>query len=112
MARGAGTRLHKLWPDYPWLRIVRDEVERADHLHRSRATHHWESWSDAREPSGYRPMSDDARREMLADWLSWHRMRGGRDHAQRVVATYHARRDVIGFHPSTRAWVELELRAL
>ncbi|MGH2354853.1 MAG: DUF5662 family protein [Chloroflexota bacterium] len=55
-------------------------------------------------------MSDEARRELLTDWRAAQRMRGGRDYALRVVANYQERRDAIGFHPTTRAWVEEQLK--
>ena len=103
--------LDKFRPDYLWLWIVRDEVEQANRLHESRAPHKWEWWSDVHEPSGYRPMPDEVRREMLADWLASQRMQGDRGYAQRVVATYKAHREAVGLHPYTRAWVEDQLRA-
>jgi hypothetical protein len=102
----------KFWPHYLWLWIVRDEIERCDALHKRRTPHSWEWWADPREPSGYRPMSDPARRELLADWLAAQRMRGGRDYARRVVAFYRERRDAFGFHPSTRAWIGAHLETL
>jgi hypothetical protein len=103
--------LDKFSPSYLWLWIMRDEIERCDRDHKGRTLHSWEYWADAGDPSGYRPMSDLARRELLADWRAAQRMRGGRNYAQRVAAAYHARRDAIGFHPITRTWVEAQLAA-
>jgi hypothetical protein len=102
----------KFRPHYLWHWIVRDEIAYCDRLHKGRTPHNWQWWADPSEPSGYRPMADAARREMLADWLAAQRMGGWRGHTPRVVATYQERRHAIGLHPSTRAWLEAQLGAL
>jgi len=101
--------IDKLWPDYLWLWIVRDRVEHCDRLHRARAPHHWEWWSDGGSPPRYRPMSDAARREMLTDWWAAQRMRGARDLPAWYAGLSDPERDRIGLHPSTRAWVAAQL---
>ena len=101
----------KFRPHYLWQWIVRDEIEDCDRLHKGRTPHSWQWWADPGQPSRYRPMSDAARREMVADWLAAQRMGGGRDYARRVVAFYYERRGTVGLHPSTRAWVEAQLAA-
>ena len=104
----------KLRLDYLWKWIVRDEVEECDLLHRARAQHHWEWWMEGGDPPMYRPMSDEARRELLTDWCARQRAHGGTpaEYARRVLDVYKERKAVIRFHPETRAWVEERLRAL
>jgi hypothetical protein len=104
----------KLRPGYVWKWIVRDEVADCDRLHRTRAPHHWEWWMTDRDPSTRRPMSDEARRELMTDWCARQRAHGGppEAYARRVLDVYLDRKDTIHFHPETRAWVEERLRVL
>ena|SRR5688500_8808438 len=104
----------KLWPDYLWRWIVRDEVEECDLAHRARAQHHWEWWMEGGDPARCRPMSDEARRELLSDWCARNRAHGGapEEYTRRVFERYLKNRESIHFHPETRAWVEGQLAAL
>jgi hypothetical protein len=105
----------KLWPDYLWLWLVRAEIERADRLHRERARHMPGFWVDQTGPGTtpgttgmgsetYRPMPEDARRELLADWLAAHRQGGGRD-----LAAFFVVRGAARLHPETRDWLASQL---
>ena len=104
----------KLRPDYLWKWIVRDEVEECDLLHRTRAPHQWEWWTEGGDPAKCRPMSDEARRELVADWCAKQRRHGGtpEEYTRRVLERYLADQQKIHFHPETRVWVEERLRAL
>ena len=96
--------------DYLWLWIVCGEIKQADRLHKHRTPHSWEYWANNDDTQTYRPMSEEARHELLADWRAKQRAQGGRDYARRAALFYDAHRDSFGFHPSTRAWVEEQLK--
>ena len=104
----------KFRPGHLWKWIVRDEVAECDVLHRARAQHHWEWWMMGGDPARCRPMSDEARRELMTDWCARQRAHGGTptEYTGRVLDVYLERREAIHFHPETRAWVEERLRAL
>jgi hypothetical protein len=101
----------KFWPDYLWLWIVRDQMEYCNRLHRIRAPHHWEWWTDGGDPPRARPMPDALRRELLADWWAAHRAQGGHDLSAWYWGLMEEQRNRIGLHPDTRAWVEAQLEA-
>lgn len=48
------------------------------------------------------PMTDEYRREMLADWLAVSRMPG----RQKMIPWYLANRESMLLHPETRQWIE------
>jgi hypothetical protein len=94
--------MDKLRPDYLWLWLVRADIEAADRLHRTRAPHMTAWWSSGGAEPTYCPMSEDALRELLADWYAAHRQNGGRD----LRAWYRAHRHEVQVHPETRAWLD------
>jgi hypothetical protein len=102
--------IDKFRPGYLWLWIVRDDVERCDRLHRTRAPHQWEWWTIDGDPARAKPMPDAVRRELLADWWAAHRTQGGHDLPAWYWGLTDQRRNRIGLHPDTRAWVEEHLK--
>ena len=88
---------------------IQDALDLAWLLHQKRNDHHWQWWV-LREDSGVTkvlPMSDGARREMLADWRGAGRAILG-DKAD-TKAWYLKNRDNIILHPHTQAWIEQQL---
>lgn len=81
--------------DYAW----------CHHVHKN--DHHWQFWVMAFDQGGQHilPMSDVARREMLADWKGAGQALGKPD----TRAWYLANRENIVLHPETRAWIEQAL---
>lgn len=75
------------------------------HVHKN--DHHWQFWIMTFDQGGRHilPMSDVARREMLADWKGAGRALGKPD----TRAWYLANRENIVLHPETRAWIEQAL---
>ena len=69
------------------------------HIHQN--PHHWQYWIllEDNGPTKVLPMSDLARKEMLADWLSFG--------AQREW--YSRNKGKMILHPETRAWIEVQL---
>lgn len=81
--------------DYAW----------CHHMHKN--DHHWQFWImifDVGEEK-ILPMSDVARREMLADWRGAGRALGFPD----TCGWYHKNRDNIRLNEETRAWIEKQL---
>lgn len=75
-------------------------------LHQKRNDHHWQWWV-LREDNGATkvlPMSDGARREMLADWIGAGRAILGGEANTRVW--FEKNRANILLHPDTLAWIE------
>lgn len=75
------------------------------HYHRN--PHHWQWWV-TRLDNGERrvlPMTDEYRREMLADWRAVSKMPGRQD----VVPWYLQNKENIELHPETRSWIEKQL---
>lgn len=76
-------------------------------LHLRRNDHHWQWWLLPEDIEGVKvlPMSDVARREMLADW----RGAGKAQKRPDTAAWYVENGYKLQLHPETRAWVEKEL---
>lgn len=66
--------------------------------------HHWQWWVVMLDGKVHKvlPMSDEYRREMLADWLAVSRMPG----RQKMIPWYMKNRNFMLLHPDTRRWVE------
>ncbi|HWR41016.1 MAG TPA: DUF5662 family protein [Patescibacteria group bacterium] len=81
--------------DLAWLR----------HWHDS--PHHWQWWVMLLDDGQFKvlPMTDDYRREMLADWLAVSRTPERLD----ILPWYEKNRDRMLLHPETRDWVERQL---
>ena len=77
-------------------------------LHRKRARHHWQWWILPENCGKFKvlPMSNAARREMIADWRGAGRAQGTPD----IRKWYEANGDKMLLHPDTRAWIEEALR--
>lgn len=76
-------------------------------LHQKKNDHHWQWWiliADKDEIKPF-PMSDSARKEMLADWIGAGKALGTPD----VVAWYTKNKSKMTFHPDTQKWIEEQL---
>jgi hypothetical protein len=75
------------------------------HYHHNK--HHWQWWVVLLDGKVYKvlPMTDEYRREMLADWLAVARMPG----RQAMLPWYQENRDAMLLHPETQQWVEKQL---
>lgn len=82
--------------DYAWL------------LHQKRNDHHWQYWVLHEDDGATKvlPMSDGARREMLADWRGAGMAITGQDN---TAEWYRKTKPNRLLHPETLAWVEQEL---
>lgn len=76
--------------------------------HQKRNNHHWEYWVLVRPGSDDKlmPMSDRARKEMVADWRAASRAITGSDNTRHWFMSH---KDTIELHTETREWVEQEL---
>lgn len=78
--------------------------------HQKLADHHWQWWILPEDEGGVKilPMSDNARREMLADWRGASKAQGfdGKDD---LVAWYEKNKGKMQLHPETREWIESQL---
>jgi hypothetical protein len=81
--------------------------EMAVHLHLHRNDHHWEWWCIPRAEGLPKvlEMSDDARTEMICDWMGAGRAKGTPD----TVEWYKRNKDKLLFHPRTREIVEKDI---
>lgn len=72
--------------------------------------HHWQWWVVLLDGkvSKTLPMTEEYRREMLADWLAVARMPG----RQALVPWYLANRDKMLLHPETRRWLDFQITSL
>jgi hypothetical protein len=88
---------------------VSDEFDRA-WLHHQKVggKHHWQYWVLPLDDGGFRAleMPDRYRREMVADWRGAGRALGKPD----TCGWYSVNRDNMILHPTTREWVEAEIR--
>lgn len=83
---------------------VNSKFDIAWNHHLKRNEHHWQYWVLSQKDNStiVLPMPDKARKEMLADW----RAMGGK-----VTRNWYMRhKDDIILHPSTRKWIEAELK--
>lgn len=70
--------------------------------------HHWQWWTqveDDQKSIKVYPMSEAARKEMLADWRGAGKAQGKPD----TFAWYQANKDKMLLHPETREWIEKAL---
>lgn len=83
-----------------------EDFDRAWLRHQNYNDHHWQWWVLHRDngTSVAIPMSNAARKEMLADWIGVSRVLGGN-----VADWYFKNRDKIILNSETRAWVEEQL---
>lgn len=72
--------------------------------HKARNPHHWEWWVRGTVAE---PMTSKYRAEMLCDWRGPGRAYNGRDKSSEF---YEKNTKLITMHPSTRAWLEENLR--
>jgi hypothetical protein len=82
--------------------------QKAWNHHQKKNDHHWQFWllqMDDGGPVIPLAMSEQAKREMLADWRGAGRALGMPDTRQ----WYLDHKDVIILHPRTRVWVEMQL---
>lgn len=89
--------------------MVQDAFDKVWLLHQKRNDHHWQWWV-LREDSGATKvlqMSDDAQREMLADWRGAGRAILGE--SSDTKAWYEKNGEKILLHPRTRRWIEEHL---
>lgn len=79
-------------------------------LHQKRADHHWQWWVLPEDDGGVKvlPMSELARKEMIADWRGAGKAQG----KPRTWEWYEANKEKMQLHPETRTWVEAELTRL
>ena len=75
--------------------------------HYRKNPHHWQWWITYLDTGSMvtLPMSDEYRKEMLADWLAVSRMPDRLD----VIPWYLQNKDKIILHPETREWIETKL---
>lgn len=76
--------------------------------HANSNDHHWQWWTqveDDQQSVKVYPMSDGARKEMLADWRGAGKAQGKPD----IVAWYKANKGRMVLHPETRKWIEAAL---
>ena len=75
------------------------------HYHKN--PHHWQWWVALLETGNkvILPMSDEYRKEMLADWLAVSRMPDRLD----VIPWYLQNKENVLLHPETRQWIEAQL---
>lgn len=78
--------------------------------HQKRADHHWQWWLIHQDDGDVRaiPMSDEARLEMVCDWVGAS-MAQGYGGIEAVGGWYEANKDRMTLHPETRLWVETYL---
>lgn len=95
--------------------FVRDKNETAFNyawlLHQKRNQHHWQWWLLYMD-DGYTlvfPMSDRARREMLADWIGAGRAYVKNWTPQTTATWYEQNQNKMLLHPETRMWIERQL---
>lgn len=83
------------------------DFEQAWNHHQHKNDHHWQFWIRHGDDGStlVLPMSDAARREMLADWRGAGRALGQPD----TAAWYRTHRDHMTLHADTRAWIEDQL---
>jgi hypothetical protein len=72
--------------------------------------HHWQHWVSIHDDGKVRAheMSDEARREMLCDWIGAHKALGGKD----LLGWYLEREATILIGPKTKQWLRQELSKL
>lgn len=89
---------------------VPDELAASWLHHYHQNPHHWQWWVVMLDGkvSKVLPMTDQFRREMLADWLAVSRMPG----RQAMIPWYEANRERILLHPDTRLWLEKQIAHL
>ncbi|MBP1764624.1 MAG: hypothetical protein H6Q65_1682 [Firmicutes bacterium] len=75
------------------------------HYHKN--PHHWQWWVTTLDDGSCKvfPMTDEYRREMLADWRAVARIPGRLD----IIPWYRQNRDRIILHPETRQWIEEQI---
>lgn len=100
------TAKYGIWEAAPWGADVDDMYKIACKRHFNRNDHHWEHWASL---DGKRPFSVGmplaARKEMIADWLSFARTRNSDPWAE-----YEKRKANIILRPEDREWVEEQLQ--
>lgn len=76
-------------------------------LHQKRNKHHWQWWAFPQDDGGVKTINITLkyRKEMLCDWRGAGRALGTPD----TKKWYLKHKDIIQFHPITRAWVENHL---
>ncbi|VBB06295.1 Hypothetical protein LUCI_1524 [Lucifera butyrica] len=86
---------------------VEDELALSWLRHYHRNPHHWQWWIVVLDGGQQKvlPMTDEYRREMLADWRAVSRM----PDRMAMVPWYLLNREKIILHPETRQWVEKQL---
>ncbi|RKY28454.1 MAG: hypothetical protein DRP83_00710 [Planctomycetota bacterium] len=93
--------------------LTRKRFDFAWLLHQKRNDHHWQWWVLSKDEGGRRvlPMSDAARKEMVADWFGASRAQGhgGLYGPNGVKAWYKSHRKKMLLHDETRKWVERRL---
>jgi hypothetical protein len=82
--------------------------DRAWNHHQKRNPHHWQYWLLYRDDGSIEclPMPDRYRREMLADWRGAGMAITGKDDTRNWYFKNHTKMQL---HPSTRAWIEIQL---
>ena len=90
--------------------MVEDEMQLCWLKHYHRNPHHWQWWVILLDSGSQKafPMSDNYRREMLADWIAVSQRPDRLD----IIPWYRQNKDKFILHPETRAWVEQELEKL
>lgn len=86
---------------------VSDELALSWIRHYHKNPHHWQWWVTTLDDGTIRvlPMSDQYRREMLADWRAVSRIPTRMD----IVPWYIQNRDRMILHPETRQWIETQM---
>lgn len=84
-----------------------DAFDFAWFCHQKANDHHWQWWMLPYDDGTMKtiPMSDAARREMLADWRGAGRAQGTPD----TLAWYKANGHKMQLHPQTRDWIEEQI---
>lgn len=75
-------------------------------LHHQKNKHHWQYWVLVAKEDKVLPIPPRYCREMLADWSAMGKARG----QPNVALWYLKNRDKMRLHPSTREWLEEELK--
>jgi hypothetical protein len=88
-------------------RAATPEFEIAWNHHQHKNDHHWQFWIRHGDDGSVKvlPMSESARREMLADWKGAGKAQGNSD----TKTWYNANCDNMMLHDDTRKWIESQL---
>lgn len=110
LPRAAALNKNKTESQYDVFAQLSDELVMSWLRHYHKNPHHWQWWLTRLDNGELKimPMTDEYRREMLADWRAVSKMPGRQD----VVPWYLQNKENIVLHPETRLWIEQQLGIL